>query len=437
MQILVIHRYFWPDSPPYASLLREIGDHWANEGHNVSVFSTQPSYKIELDNVPRPWREKLGSLNVIRCRLLREKSRASWLRALNSLLFAWKIFWHLLVHGKKYDLVMCSTVPPVLTGIATSLGCNLRNAKFVYHAMDIWPEVAAVSGQMKMNAAYRFLRWLDTWSCRLADAIVCLSDDMKATYVERDHLLKTKLHVINNFELPVYESEESEPFDLTALQRDAKKFRVLFAGNIGRYQGLEAVIQAASLVEDDSIEFVLLGDGSAKQQLISEAQKSGSLGRNVFFVSHQPANIAKLWMRDADVCLVTLAPGVSKVAYPSKTLTLLASSCPLAVMVEPESELSQTVTNHALGIAVPCNDAARLAAEVDHLARASDRLEVIRENVIRYAELHATSEAVLPLWDQLIAFLFPEQGCTRDRSEAVVSDEAFASQVVAQEARDD
>ena len=45
MRILAAHRYFWPDSPPYAVMLREIGRAWVADGHSVSVVSSQPSYK--------------------------------------------------------------------------------------------------------------------------------------------------------------------------------------------------------------------------------------------------------------------------------------------------------------------------------------------------------------------------------------------------------
>ncbi len=403
LRILLIHRYFWPDTPPYASLMREIGDYWSQQGHRVSVFSTQPSYKIEVENERRLTREPLGALEVVRCDLFRERSRSLFVRGVNSLLFGWKIFWYLLRHGGNYDLVMCSTVPPVITGWMTSLGCQLRGCRFVYHAMDIWPEVAAISGQIRRGLLYRLLRWMDTRNCLAASGIVCLSEDMRRTFLARSEKLDRTLHTINNFELPEYETTTPAQPDLA---KPAGKFRVLFAGNLGRYQMLDTVVRAAGRIGGGHIEFVFLGDGAAKQSLIALANRTGVLDRNVFFVSHQPAQVAKQMMRSADLCLVTLAPGVSSVAFPSKTLTLLAMGCPLAVMTELSSELANSVRDHNLGFAVGCGDDQAMADEILKLAADPHRLADVRKSVGVYAAENATAAAVLPKWNRLLDSIF-------------------------------
>ena len=47
LRLLLVHRYFWPDTPPYAVMLRAIAAHWAAAGHRVEVLAGQPSYKPE------------------------------------------------------------------------------------------------------------------------------------------------------------------------------------------------------------------------------------------------------------------------------------------------------------------------------------------------------------------------------------------------------
>lgn len=400
-RILLIHRFFWPDSPPYASLLREIGEYLAASDHHITVLGTQPSYKVEIENESRPYRESLGKLDVRRVRLFRERSRATWLRGINSVLFCWKILWHLLIHGGKYDVVMCSTVPPVITGAATSLGCRLRGCRFLYHAMDIWPEVANLTGQMRKGILYRITRAIDTWTCCSATAVICLSDDMRRTFLARSAKLESTVQVIGNFELPAYETETESP-QIKTLRKPANKFRVLFAGNMGRYQALDSVVRAATLVTNPVIEFALMGTGAMKETLIRQAEQAGCLGDRIVFLPHQSVDVAKSLMLDADVSLVTLAKGVSTVAYPSKTLTLLAMGCPLGVMMESDSELSQMVQQHQLGFAVDCDDAEGMAAAISRLADSPAEVEAIRVRVREYAKEHAVSAAILPKWAQLI-----------------------------------
>ena len=406
-RILLIHRYFWPDTPAYASVLREIGAYWHQQGHEVHVFSTQPSYKFEVNNEKRKTREVVDGLQVWRCWLLPERSRKVWIRGLNSLLFVWQLFWHILIHGGRYDLAMCCTMPPIITGVVTSAGCRLRRCKFIYHTMDIWPEVAALTQQMNEGLVYRILRRMDTWACLRADAVVCLSSDMRDTYLKRSAQLKDKVHVIGNFELPVYDSVGSTPI-LSPLPKQPGKFRLLFAGNIGRYQGLEAVVQAAGKINNPRVEFVILGEGAQKESLIQAAKELGCLDRNLFFVAHQSTGIAKKMMQESDMCLVTLSPGVSSVAYPTKTLAALAAGCPIAAMVEPKSSLSQFVVKSQIGFAVDCGDSDELAEQIENLALDSQRLNQLKENALSAAETTAYTHAVLPKWDVLLEQIFVE-----------------------------
>jgi len=65
-------------------------------------------------------------------------------------------------------------------------------------------------------------------------------------------------------------------------QDDPNTFRVLFAGNIGRFQSLDTVVKAAKLLEQrlpqHCIEFWLIGSGlmveRLQQQIAAERMKS-------------------------------------------------------------------------------------------------------------------------------------------------------------------
>ncbi len=407
MRALVIHRYFWPDTPPYASMLRRIGEHWISGGHTVQVFSTQPSYKVEIQNEQRPKHEKLGDLEVVRCSLIKEKSRSALLRGFNSVLFAAKVFLHILGQRGKCDVVMCSTVPPVLVGMASSIGAKLVGAKFVYHAMDIWPEVGTVADQLKLGLIYRLMRWLDTRTCLRSSAIVCLSKDMRDSYIARSRQLANKIYVINNFDLPDYAETKNSNLPMP---KEAGKFRVIFAGNVGRYQSLDTVLEAAERLRDrGDIEFVFVGDGAAKAGLQAQAETIGMLNKSVFFIPHQPVAVAKRMIAESDLALVSLAPGVIKYAYPSKTMTYLALGSPLAVIVELDSELAQTVQQEQLGIVVGPGEPEKLAEAIADLSERKQDLEAMRLRCMDFSKANATPEVMLKEWDRLLEGLPTEK----------------------------
>ncbi len=93
--------------------------------------------------------------------------------------------WHVL-RAPRYDVVMCSTVPPVLLGMATSLAARRRGARFVYHCMDVHPEIGELSGDFALPGLARVLARIDLATCRRAALIVVLSQDMRSALLRRD-----------------------------------------------------------------------------------------------------------------------------------------------------------------------------------------------------------------------------------------------------------
>jgi len=178
-------------------MLRRIAAALATE-HEVTVLSTQPSYKPEVEMASQPRHERLDGFSVRRIKLMRERSRGSLVRGLNALLFALRVFAHVLTGG-PYDAVMISTSPPIVAGLAAGLAARLRRARFVYHCQDLHPEVALYSQLLRRGLTYRLLRWLDSGNCRRASKVVVLSEDMKSTLRERGIPADGRVEIINNF----------------------------------------------------------------------------------------------------------------------------------------------------------------------------------------------------------------------------------------------
>ncbi|MDN5882855.1 MAG: hypothetical protein L0H37_10850, partial [Nitrosospira sp.] len=173
LKILAIHRYYWPDTSPYGAILRRIVKRWVDDGHNVDVLSSQPSYKAALKNEKMPRRSKLDGSRVIRLSLPGEAGRPL-IRLLNALRLCWAIVLRALFL-RRYDVIMVSTTPPVLGGVAAALLARLAGARFIYHCMDIHPEIGRISGEFRNPVVYKTLALLDAWSCRRAAPVVVLS----------------------------------------------------------------------------------------------------------------------------------------------------------------------------------------------------------------------------------------------------------------------
>lgn len=409
MRACLIHRYFWPDTPPYASILRSIAGRLAADGHEVTVFSTQPSYNASEELPRQPRREMLDGFRVVRCRLPGEARRSTISRLLDMLLFSARVFWHVL--RGRYDVVMAGSIPPVATATAARLAAGLTRTKFVYHDMDIYPEAALISGLMREGIAYRTLRRIDTGNCRRAEVVVVLSEDMADTIADRS-IPRDHIRVLNNFELDDFAGESPDlPEDL---RRPDDALRIAFAGNVGRFQGLETVIDAArQLPSDVHARIEILGDGRARPAL---EQRAGELlGNRVRFHGHRSYPVSKAFVASADLALITLRPGIHRVAFPSKTMTYLSCGTPVIVIADTHSELAGMVDEEKVGFVVAPGDDPALARVIADVATDIRQLAPMRRHADELFRARFDRARVLEKWSQLHKELEKSHGGLRQR----------------------
>lgn len=404
MKVVLIHRYFWPDTPPYAVMLRHIAGQLVRDGHDVTVLSTQPSYKSDFQVSQQPWEEEIDGFTLKRLKVIKE-DRGNILKRIFAMFdFSIRLFFQL--RREKAEIVSISTTPQIIGGVAVRLSCALYGGKYIYHCQDIHPEVAVVSGHLKKGFVYNLLRYLDRKTCDQAFATVVLSEDMRQSMLARG-CNGDNIKVINNFELVPFEKMgvKNRPAvndDIPdSLLRGLNKFRVIFAGNIGHFQGLEVVIEAAKLLENNKdIEFVFLGEGKAKLKL--EGLAGNLLNSTVTFYGHQELDIARRIIADSQLGLVTLSKGVYQYAYPSKTMTYLCEGVPVIVVAEVDSELAMIVRHESLGITVAPGDAENLAKQIRDLYLDQKVVKRMQLSVEAYANNEFSLNNVLPRWSSLI-----------------------------------
>lgn len=405
MRVTAIHRYFWPDSPPYASFLRQIASQWVHDGHQVEVLTSQPSYAS--DGEQRPRAESLDDVRIRRLPVLRDRA-GGWKQLANLVAFPLSVALRLVV-SRRQDVVMCSTVPQVTLGLAVATAARIRRTPFIYHCMDLHPEIGRISGEFAHPLVYRVLSWIDLATMRRAARVVVLSEDMRRSVIERDADLADKVVILNNWALPDF--EEPQPAPLSEPRPGV--LRVVFAGNLGRFQGLERVVEAlADLPEGTRVEVVFMGEGRAKGDIEAAADAlAGHSGVDVVFVPQGPASAAKALMSTAHLGLVTLVPDVVRYAYPSKTATYATEGLPLLVVCEQDSELSQRVRDNGLGWSTSATDRRGLVQALVEAADelATDGFAARRQAVSEYAEDAFGQNQALDRWSTLLTEIVKER----------------------------
>lgn len=394
MKVLLTHRYFWPDTPPYASMLKIIAASLAEQGHEVEVFASMPSYST-YEGGPVAASEKMEGFSVTRCPVFREDKKNPLTRILNVLSYCFNLYRH--IRRSKPDVVTAATFPPVLAAWTASLAARHTGARFIYHMQDMHPEVSKMSGGILANALIqKLLIRLDSVSIRRSDAAVVLSDDMKQTLLSRSSARPGRIEIINNF----LQGSETEEIPLRETGDRNRKFQVLFAGNIGRFQGLTKVVEAARLLKDhDAIEFVFLGDGVVLPELRELARGLS----NIRFLPFMPFDQARPIIAGADLGIVSLQEGLYRIAYPSKTLTYLALGVPVLAIIEAESELARMVEAENAGVAVRERSAQAIADAVLQAYQHGKGKQDMHANARELYDQRFSTSIALSRWNSIIA----------------------------------
>jgi colanic acid biosynthesis glycosyl transferase WcaI len=339
VRITFVHRHFWPEPLTYALMLRHICSALAAHGHEVSMIS------VRTAGTQRP--DDAASLPGVRVRriAMQPERKDQWLRRVTN------AAWYLLAASvtvalsRRPDVVVAATTPPVLPAWLMSTICRIRGAAFVYHYQDLHPESLALVGTIRQPWLLAVLGSLDRMATRRALRRVVLSDDMGRALQARRGCRDLDYTVLNNFDPG--EADPAADAETPALLPGAG-IRVLFAGNLGLFQGLEQVVDAfAALGEQNDICLILLGDGALRSRLIERA--GACQGKTIFFLDRCSPAQAKRAMRAADLGLVSLSAGVIRYAYPSKVMTYLDAGLPLLAIVEPDSELARMIVEEDIG----------------------------------------------------------------------------------------
>jgi colanic acid biosynthesis glycosyl transferase WcaI len=109
-------------------------------------------------------------------------------------------------------------------------------------------------------------------------------------------------------------------------------------------------------------------------------------------------------MRVCDYGIISLLADVYRFAYPSKSMSYWSAGCPVIALVEPHSELAQTIEHHHLGYVAATRSVAGIAetllkAVVERrLWNAERRRQIETTCSVLYGQ-----ERMLVAWDQMIA----------------------------------
>ena len=324
-----MQRHYLPDIPTYCELSHGIARELALE-HQVEVFTSSPSYRSIFEGSEPPAVELMDGVTVHRLKPI------SKLPAMIG--FTISAARRLQQQRKQFDVVLVVSEPPVVLPFAI-VAVASRSAATIQLLQDIHPEAGEVAGMLPNPMLRRILFKMDQWTAGRADRTVVLSEDMANSYSSRQ---PKDIRIINNYRL---ESEVEPPAEGLI---DESLFNVTFAGNVGKFQNLDVLLDAAHLVQDlQDVVIHILGSGPELDRITERVAREAL--RNVKIHGHVPRTVAQGFMQHSNVGVVTLEREIHRYSYPSKTMAYVEAECELLAIVEPDSSLALDVREHGLG----------------------------------------------------------------------------------------
>ena len=360
MRLLLVTQYFWPEQ----FILNDLVRHIARRGHSVTVMTGKPNYPggavfkgytesglqveafgdgVEVFRVPLRPRRSGGARNLF----------------LNFVSFVWSGLWHFkkLLKDRDYDAILVFASPITAAIPAIPLKWT-KKAHLALWIQDLWPESLSATGYVRNGLLLSAVGCLVRAIYACADTLLIQSHAFRqpvARYAGGGNIV----YYPNSVDTSNPTDFESDPLPEDLVSLLESNFCVLFAGNLGRAQAVETLVEAAVKLRDlTDCRMVLVGSGSMLEWV---RERKSALGLdNLVLAGRFPMSAMPHIYRRAGGLIVSLKDEeIFACTVPSKVQAYLAAGKPILAALNGEG--ARVVTEANAGLVCPAEDAAGLA----------------------------------------------------------------------------
>jgi colanic acid biosynthesis glycosyl transferase WcaI len=285
-------------------------------------------------------RQTQTGVSIIRCPLYVPRSVTSIKRILHLTSFAFTSGLALLSQLFRKPDVVFLVQPTLFCAPVVLLFCKLTGAKSVMHVQDYEIDAMFGLGMMNDGKAARLVKSVERWLMQRFDAVSTISFSMIENAIAKG-VTREKIIYFPNWSDTNFVTPETKGNLLKQQWGFAESDRIiLYAGNIGKKQGLEIVIEAARHFENDNnLKFIIVGAG-AHVDILKALALDFKLS-NVFFLPLQQWERVPEMLALADIHLVVQKKGAADAVLPSKLTNILSAGGHALVTAEPDTELGK------------------------------------------------------------------------------------------------
>lgn len=395
MKILIYGVNFSPELTGIGKYTGEMAEWLAEQGYDIHVITAPPYYpawKISKGySVCRYTRETAKKITITRCPIWVPAQPKAFTRIIHLLSFA---FFSVPVLFKQVFFwrpeVVVSVAPPFFCTPQTVLFSKFAGVKSWLHFQDF--EICAMFGSGMVPGGERIsdiLHKIQSSITRRFDIVstisytMCLSAEKKK--VNKDRVILFPNWVDTTFLTPNADGS----YFRGMWEISAEKKVVLYSGNLGKKQGLDCLIEAASALRHrEDILFVVVGDGAHKYKLMGRCREMEV--KNMQFYSLQPYELLPSLLCMADIHLIIQKRGTADAVLPSKLTSVLSVGGHSIITAEPDTELGRIVSdNPGIATLIPPEEMHTL---VNTIVQLCNRPEIGEGQVNKVARNYAVNK---------------------------------------------
>lgn len=335
----------------FSDLLRQ----FRNLGH--SVYIVRPNERRD-SILPSIVKEdfvtiiNVRTLNITNCNLI-EKGFSTLLIEFQYLLAIRKY-----LPGIEFELLIYSTPPITFSRVIKYI--KTKNKKIVTYLLlkDIFPQNAVDLKFIRKNSLiHRYFKHKEKQLYLLSDYIGCMSPANKNYLLENfTYLNPSKIEVNPNSISPlitnITDSEKNNIRKHYGLPTEKKIFT--YAGNIGKPQGIEFLIETIIQCNFENVFYLIIGEGTEYDKLVN--WKNQYSPENIKLMGKLPKHKFDELLSVCDFGLIFLNKDFTIPNFPSRLLSYLEMKMPVIAATDANSDLGDILEIYNCGFKVITGD---------------------------------------------------------------------------------
>lgn len=359
MNIAYYSHYFTPEIGAPSARLYDFSQQWLRMGHAIQVVTCfpnhptgqlYPGYKLDTYQY-----EDLDGIDVHRHWTYITPNKGFLKKSLGHISYLPSSLLFSNPHIPKLDVAI-GTSPTFFAAMAAAAIARQRHIPFIMEVRDLWPAVFVELGVLQNPRIIAWLEKLEIALYREATRIVTVTEAFRKNIIERGIAAEKVVTVQNGADIEFWKPQRPSSNLQTELNL-SKRFIVLYIGTHGISQALTSIVESAKqLRQYPQIQFLFVGEGAEKEQLVSLANNYQL--DNINFLDPVSKDKVRAFYMLADVCLVPLRDiPLFETFIPSKMFEMMAMERPIVASVRGESAEILQESGCALVVA-PENSAA-------------------------------------------------------------------------------